>query len=69
MTAHYGDIAFTDRVGEVQDRYGSQEFYARRRNPAAGPDRITPEVRAFLAGRDSFYLASVSESGLPCSAL
>ena len=30
-----------------------------------GPDRITPEVRAFLGARDSFYLATVSESGWP----
>ncbi|MCM4085093.1 pyridoxamine 5'-phosphate oxidase family protein [Paractinoplanes hotanensis] len=65
MSAHYADIAFTDRVGDVQQRYGSQKFYARRRHRGTGPDRITPEVRAFLGARDSFYLATVSESGWP----
>lgn len=65
MSAHYADIAFTDQVGDVQERYGSQEFYARRRNQGSGPDQITPDVRAFLAARDSFYLATVGESGWP----
>ncbi|GAA3938564.1 pyridoxamine 5'-phosphate oxidase family protein [Actinoplanes auranticolor] len=65
MSAHYADIAFTDQVGEVQERYGSQEFYARRRNRHFGPDRFTSDVRTFLAARDSFYLATVSESGWP----
>jgi predicted pyridoxine 5'-phosphate oxidase superfamily flavin-nucleotide-binding protein len=65
VSAHYADIAFTDHVGEVQERYGSQEFYARRRNRDAGPDRITSDVRTFLAARDSFYLATVGEAGWP----
>jgi hypothetical protein len=65
MSAHYPDIAFTEQVGDVQERYGSREFYARRRHSGSGPDRITAEVRAFLAARDSFYLATVSESGWP----
>jgi hypothetical protein len=65
VSAHYADIAFTDRVSDVQQRYGSHEFYARRRNHDSGPDRITPDVRAFLTARDSFYLATVSESGWP----
>jgi predicted pyridoxine 5'-phosphate oxidase superfamily flavin-nucleotide-binding protein len=65
MSAHYADIAFTDQVSDVQERYGSREFYARRRNRGSGPDRITPDVHAFLAARDSFYLATVSESGWP----
>ena len=44
MTTHYGDIAFTDSVSAVQERYGSRAFYARRalRRPGGGgPDPIT----------------------------
>jgi predicted pyridoxine 5'-phosphate oxidase superfamily flavin-nucleotide-binding protein len=65
VSAHYGDIAFTDHVAAVQDRYGSRQFYARRRRDGSGPDQITPDVRAFLTARDSFYLATVGESGWP----
>jgi predicted pyridoxine 5'-phosphate oxidase superfamily flavin-nucleotide-binding protein len=65
VSAHYADIAFTKQVSDVQQRYGSQEFYARRRRRGCGPDRITPDIEAFLAERDSFYLASVGESGWP----
>jgi predicted pyridoxine 5'-phosphate oxidase superfamily flavin-nucleotide-binding protein len=68
VTRHYGDIAFTDSVGAVQERYGSRDFYARRarRRPGAGgPDPITPDVREYLAARDSFYLATVGETGWP----
>jgi len=65
MTAHYADIAFTDDVAAIQERYGSRQFYARRRERGAGPDPITAPVRAFLAARDSFYLATVGESGWP----
>jgi predicted pyridoxine 5'-phosphate oxidase superfamily flavin-nucleotide-binding protein len=65
VSAHYADIAFTDKVGDVQHRYGSRQFYSRHRDRGPGPDPITSEVRAFLAARDSFYLATVSESGWP----
>jgi predicted pyridoxine 5'-phosphate oxidase superfamily flavin-nucleotide-binding protein len=68
VSEHYRDIAFTDQVGNVQERYGSRQFYAHRRKrepDAPGVDPITPDVRAFLVRRDSFYLATVSESGWP----
>lgn len=68
MSKHYGEIAFTDRVSAVQDRYGSRPFYARHRASAQtpeGPDPITPDVVGYLAARDSFYLATTSETGWP----
>jgi predicted pyridoxine 5'-phosphate oxidase superfamily flavin-nucleotide-binding protein len=68
MTRHYGDIAFTDPVGAAPERYGSRQFYERRarRSPRSeGPDPMTPDVVEFLAGRDSFYLATVGETGWP----
>ncbi len=68
MSGHYGQIAFTDPVRAVQQHYGSRDFYdrhqARTRGPT-GPDPMTPDVREFLAGRDSFYLATVSDTGWP----
>jgi predicted pyridoxine 5'-phosphate oxidase superfamily flavin-nucleotide-binding protein len=68
MSRHYGQIAFTDTVKDVQQRYGSRPFYERhqaRTRGAKGPDPMTPDVRDFLAERDSFYLATVSETGWP----
>ncbi len=68
MSRHYGDIAFTDPVQDVQQGYGSKLFYARHRAHSHGPDgadSITPDVAEFLAERDGFYLASVSQTGWP----
>lgn len=68
MSAHYGTIAFTDKVREVQRQHGSRRLYARqeaRSKALDGPDALTDDEREFLAERDSFYLATVSESGWP----
>ncbi len=68
MSAGYGRIAFTKAVQDEQEHHGSRRFYARhqaRAEQAGGPDRLTGEVHNYLAERDSFYLASVSETGWP----
>lgn len=68
--SRYDDIAFTEAVSEVQERYGSRAFYDRRRSRAGrghGSDyaALTEDERAYLSERDSFYLASVSSTGWP----
>jgi predicted pyridoxine 5'-phosphate oxidase superfamily flavin-nucleotide-binding protein len=55
------DIAFSDRVKAVQERKGSRKGYARME--MAG--EITSDLAAFLAERDSFYLATASADGQP----
>jgi len=68
MSSSYGRVAFTDAVQSQQERYGSRNFYARHqaRSEATGDgDVLTDEVREYLAYRDSFYLASTSETGWP----
>ena len=68
MSAHYGQIAFTDRVRQLQGRYGSRRFYDRhtlRSASVPGPDLLTPDVAEFLGDRDGFYLATVGETGWP----
>ena len=68
MSRRYGCIAFTDDVREVQQQYGSAEFYDRLRSRAtgaSGPDPLGPREGAFLAERDGFYLSTVSETGWP----
>jgi predicted pyridoxine 5'-phosphate oxidase superfamily flavin-nucleotide-binding protein len=67
MSAGYGKIAFTKTVKAEQRRHGSERFYTRHTARAEhdSPDPLTDEVRGYLAERDSFYLASVSETGWP----
>jgi len=65
MSRHYGDIAFTDAVSEVQDRHGSRTFYDRHRARATAPDVLGEDERAYLADRDEFSLATVGETGWP----
>ena len=68
MSTHYDQIAFTQAVQDRQEKYGSRRFYARhqaRGEHIAGPDLLTDEVRDYLTERDSFYLASVGETGWP----
>jgi hypothetical protein len=66
MPHHFGDIAFTDNVKRLQEAAGSRESYARMA-AAPGPTeaRLGENEAAFLASRDSFYLASVGETGWP----
>ncbi|KRA38919.1 MULTISPECIES: pyridoxamine 5'-phosphate oxidase family protein [unclassified Nocardioides] len=69
MSTHYAGIAFTDQVQEVQGRYGSQTFYGAKAASAladlSGPDALGPHERAYLAERDTFFLASVGSTGWP----
>src|ERR1044072_7463576 len=65
MGHKFADIAFTPVVKAVQEAMGSRGAYARRE---AGPDtndRLGPTEAEFIAARDSFYIASVSETGWP----
>lgn len=68
MSRHYPAIAFTEHVRAVQRERGSDGFYDRKRVAGAAstePDRLTGDEVDFLAERDGFYLASVSETGWP----
>lgn len=68
MSKHYGTIAFTDKVRDVQRQHDSETFYNRKRlqgNAVPGADPLTEDEVDYLADRDSFYLATVSETGWP----
>ncbi|MEP4380155.1 MAG: pyridoxamine 5'-phosphate oxidase family protein [Alphaproteobacteria bacterium] len=58
----FADIAFTPSVKALQANAGSRESYARMEG---GGNDLGPREWAFLAERDSFYMASVSETGWP----
>jgi len=65
MTHRFADIAFTDSVKAAQTAYGSREHNQRLQERAGPNDRLGPKESAFIAERDTFYLATVSESGWP----
>jgi uncharacterized protein len=66
MTAHFAEIAFTPSVKAEQERNGSRKAYAAREHGLDGKrDELGPEEIAFISIQDSFYLASVTETGWP----
>jgi len=65
MAHAFADIAFTPRVRAEQERLGSRAGYARFDQGDPHHDRLGPDEAAFIGGRDSFYMASVGETGWP----
>ncbi len=61
----FSKIAFTPAVKAVQARMGSRSAYAPLERGEASADALGEDEAAFLAERDSFYMASVGESGWP----
>ncbi len=69
MGRRYLDIATTPSVAAAQEHYGSAALWGGPRAAAdaeAGESQqLGPAELAFIAARDGFYLASVSETGWP----
>lgn len=62
MSRHFAALAYTPSVQASQRRYGGREQPV----PAEQPDiELGAREREFIAARDSFYLATVSETGWP----
>jgi uncharacterized protein len=60
----FGEIAFTPAVQALQERDGSRAAYARIAERGA-PEGLGPDEAEFLGRADSFYLATVGETGWP----
>jgi predicted pyridoxine 5'-phosphate oxidase superfamily flavin-nucleotide-binding protein len=65
MSRAFSDIAFTPTVRELQTRMGSRRNYAALDRSSERRDRLTGKEIAFISARDSFYQATVSETGWP----
>lgn len=65
MLRRYSDIAFTEGVKRIQSAQGSRDAYARWAAVSAPDAGLDPAAREFIATRDGFYVASVSETGWP----
>ena len=64
MTHKYLSTLFTDDVKAAQAENGSRVGYSRFDGPAQA-DELTESEADFIAVRDSFYIATVSENGWP----
>jgi uncharacterized protein len=61
----FGEIAFTRAVQAAQERDGSRAAYSRVADASRRPAGLGPAEADFLRATDSFYLATVSETGWP----
>lgn len=65
MRHRYAEITYTETVKRAQQRYGARELAARREIRTGGEEPLGSRERDFITARDSFYMATVSESGWP----
>ncbi|HEY4547454.1 MAG TPA: pyridoxamine 5'-phosphate oxidase family protein [Pedomonas sp.] len=66
MAHRFSEIMFTPSVKALQAQFGSRGSYQRLAEPdAPARDRLSEKEAGFIMARDSFYMASVSETGWP----
>lgn len=62
--SYFGEVAFGAASKALQEKAGSREAYARLEK-ADKQNGLTNYETSFIAQRDSFYMASITESGFP----
>ena len=65
MREYPSDVAFTPSVKAIQSEKGSRQGYARMESSGGWETAVTPQLRAFLADLDMFYLGTASKDGQP----
>ena len=65
MSHRFADIAFTGAVKAAQEQYRSRAQNEHLQRAGAPHDALGDAEAAFIAERDSFYMATVSETGWP----
>lgn len=65
MAATFLRTMFGPRARALQEAAGSRSSYARMEAQAGDVDILTDREAGFIAARDSFYMATVSEGGWP----
>ena len=65
MGSRFTELAFTPKVKEIREINGSRRAYSRVEKGETHNDVLGPREAAFIAARDSFYMATVSETGWP----
>ena len=65
MGRRFQELAFTRLVKEHQLEHGSRRQYERMEQTSPAGSTLGPAEQDFIKRRDSFYMASVSETGWP----
>jgi uncharacterized protein len=65
MTDNFTELAFTESVKALQEKYGTRAAYSRMEQGGEFRNQLTWQEQAYIKSRDSFYLASVGENGWP----
>lgn len=65
MGHRFAEIAFTKTVRDIQTIEGSRDSYAQMEKGEDYNFLLSDREASFIADRDSFYMASVSETGWP----
>jgi len=61
----FAELAFTPAVRALQERNGSRAAYARLRSETEPGEGLGPREAELITNADSFYMATVSETGWP----
>jgi len=64
MAKNFAEIAFTDAVKKLQEKYGSRTSYGRMEKFSV-VDGLTEGEMSFIQERDSFYLATIGVKEFP----
>lgn len=65
MPAHFARLTYTRSVQRAQETYNGHRLTLPDAATPADPVVLGERERSFIAARDSFYLATVSETGWP----
>ena len=65
MKIPVSDIAFTPAVKSQQERFGSRAGYASMEKKGGWQDKVSSDLKGFIAERDSLYMATTSSEGHP----
>jgi hypothetical protein len=65
MPHNFGSLVFTPLVKALQEQHGSRRQYARLEASDSSAGRLGPDESAFIAERDTFYMATLGSTGWP----
>ena len=65
MGRTFAKTMFSEAAKRLQEQHGSRAQYERAAERGPSSDALGPMEREFIARRDSFYMASVTEDGWP----
>ena len=65
MTDNFTELAFTESVKALQEKYGTRTAYSRMERGGKFRNQLTWQEKKHIADRDGFYLSSVGENGWP----